>query len=425
MPVKRWPEIFLPCKHGHESPSEAAPGNKVDCRICKHGECPQCGPAGMRVSLWVPASRARTVREAAGHAAPDAPAPAAEPPRTELAGRWQQEQPWNGQLPLTPGRPEDACPECAGPVLWTLGRTLVWCPQCPRAGLPAAVADHYAKQVRRSTEVAVRDAPDSATDRNARVQRRKVAQQMIDGVTGWTDDVFDPAGLDGDALRLALDYRAELEAWVPEIRQAASSGSEADLAAIAASIGELTGRAASSGAIDTIERQRQAIERQRGQAEQRAQWAEEARQQDERDRAELARAERTERQARQVAQPERKAITSGRAMTAIQIHPLGYVAMTLDQMDKKARQDRERKMAEHGPCAYAQHHKEPEVASHRYWITALDSQGNDSGYAIQDTPQIVTCKKHRKLADMWIQDQARALIDQGNTYIRAVQMELT
>jgi len=261
-------------------------------------DCPECRAGGERVKVWIPKDRPRTVRELADQAAEDAPAgraAAAVPvgPDPELVARWAQEAPWDGKLRFLPGRPSDKCEKCGELVQWEPSRTLIYCQTCERAGLPEAVTKHYAQQAERSTEVASRAAPNAAAGRAARVQLRALAQRMTDRL-GELLETFAPDDLTGNPERLARDYRAELAAYLPEIRAA---GSERELADIMQEIVGVTERAERSGALAAVQSQREAIECQEEQAEQEAEWEEARRQRAAQERAELERAERAERQA--------------------------------------------------------------------------------------------------------------------------------
>src|ERR1017187_8586552 len=284
MTTSRLPEITVTCRKDHAFRTRAHGGQGVDC--------PQCRSDGERVKVWIRKDRPRSARELADHEAIDSAGTAAPArPDAELAARWARESPWDGKARFAPGRDGDTCPKCSRPVLWEPGRTLIYCQPCKWGGLPPVVTEHYTRQAQRSAEVAVRDAPDLATERAARVRLRAMAQRMTDHVGEWIE-TFDPDELNGQAERLALDYQAELAAYLPEIRQAKS---ETELIEIAAEITAITGRAESSGAVATIERQREAIERQQQTAEQDTRWAEIARQAAEREQAERAR--ESERQA--------------------------------------------------------------------------------------------------------------------------------
>jgi hypothetical protein len=428
MTTSRLPEITVTCRNSHSFQTRAHGGQGVDC--------PQCRAGGERVKVWIRKDRPRNARELADQAAEDAPAGRAATavpvgPDPELVARWAQEAPWDGKLRFLPGRPGDECGKCGERVQWEPGRTLIYCPACKRAGLPAAVTAHYARQAQRSTEVASRAAPDAAAERAARVRLRALAQRMTDRLGEWLD-AFDPDDLTGNPERAARDYRAELSAYLPEIRAA---GSERELADIMQEITGVIERAERSGALASIEQQRGAIERQAEQAERAAEWAEAERQRAAQERAELERTERAERQAAIAARTERRAIegqAGHRTMPGYQVINArpgqnGYVTATIGiaGMIERNRAEKERKLAEYGPCGYGDEHRKPEVPKRRYWIMTLDWQGSESGYAVPGAPQAVVCKKHFAMADVWIEEQAAAIAARGNPLIKAVYTELT
>lgn len=399
------PEIELICRNRHSFTSRARGGSSVSC--------PACRPA--RVSVWIPRDRPRTEREARERAEHDGQAegPAA---GSELAGRWERETPWPGKLVTLGGRAGDECPECEGPLQWEPGRTVTYCPACKRIRLPAAVAGHYRRQDQRSAEVAVRAEPDASVARAVRVRLNALKQRMADRVNEWVE-VFDPEELSGGPLRLALDYRAELAAYLPEIRNAAS---EADLTEIMAEIGKVTDRANSSGALAQIERQREATERQAELAEYQAELAKQA----EYEAREAERAQREAERRATIEAQQRKAIESRTARKpATASSPNGYAEglTVIAGMIESNRRSKERKLA-YGPCGYE--HRKPTIPERRYWITTLDWQGNQSGYELPGSPAVVACRKHFAAADAWIQEQA-ALITRRNTVsIQAVHTEL-
>jgi len=374
MTTSRLPAITVSCPNNHEFSTRSRGGQGIDCPACRRN--------GKRVKVWITVNRPRTLQAQA--AAITAPGTAAS---SDLAARWDREPPWDGEHRLALGRPADECPECSGPVLWEPSRTLTYCQACKRGGLPAAVTDHYERQAQRSAEVAVRDAPDLAAEQGARVQLRALAQRMTDQVAEWHDDVFSLAGLTGGAQRLALDYRAELAAWLPEIRQA---GSQAELAAIAAEITEVTGRAASSGAIDTIERQRQAIERQHEQAARESQWAEQERA--EQEQAEHDR-QQAERSAALAARSEQRAIANKpQIVLSPNMRAMGQVLVMIDQ--------RSQNRAKYGTCDFR--HRTRPVAERLYGIQTTDWQGHGTGNVALDTRQARACPKHFDDAWQWV-----------------------
>jgi hypothetical protein len=296
-------------------------------------------------------------------------------------------------------------------LLWEPGRTVIYCRECKRLGLPTAVTEHYQRQSQRGAEVAVRAEPDAAAVRAARVRLRALIARTADGLAEWLD-VFDPADLNGGPARLALDYRAELAAYLPEIKGAAD---EHELAEIMADVDEVIERARTSGALDQIGRQRDVIERQAEQAEREAEWAEQAEQ-------EARQAEQAEREAQRRAEIEarsqRKAIASPASSN-------GYIGagVMLIGMVEKYRADKERKLSQYGRCGYE--HKKPAVPERRYWIATVDFEGNQTGYELPNAPSAVVCKKHFALADQWIEEQAALLRTQQFAQVKAVYTELT
>ena len=265
------------------------------------------------------------------------------------------------------------------------------------------MTDHYARQAQRNAEVAIRPPEaDSAALRAARVRLRAIAQRMTDTVNGWID-TFDEGELQGNAERLALDYQAELAAYLPEIRQAAS---EAELADIAAEITAITSRAASSGDIAAIEQQREVIERQREVAEREARWAEASRKRDQEQLAAQQRAEvERQRQAAIAARAEPKAIqgTVEHSPAAVKtrakptvVDTVGPLIVMIDQ----ARKEKARRLAECGPCDFR--HRKPTPAARLYGISAVNWQGQVTGARV-GTVQARACAKHFAEADIWIE----------------------
>lgn len=407
MMVSKLPEIMLTCRNGHDFLTRARGGATVRCKECgapKH----------------VPQDRPRTERAARDQAEHDGPAgtPAG---GSELAGRWAREPAWNDRAVILPGRSGDDCPECGDPLQWEPGRTLVYCESCKRVTLPAAVAAHYQRHDQTRAEVATRAAPDESAERAARVQLRALAQRMSERVAEWVD-AFDPDGLNGNAERLALDYQAELAAYLPEIKQAKS---QPELADIMAEVTEVTDRAQRFGVLAEIERQREAIERQAAQADREAEW--------EAEQAQLAaQAEQAERQAEIEARAERRAIASRAESRPVPVvaGSVGYqggngyvsVGVMALSMIQKRQAEKESQLAERGSCGYG--HKKPTVPDRRYWICTLDWQGNATPYEALNSPSAVVCKKHYAEADAWIEEQA-AIMSRGNSSIKAVYTELT
>jgi len=379
MPATGWPEILLPCKHGHDSPSEAGPSSKVDCRVCKTGACAECGPEGKRVALWVPKNRPRTERATRGRAAVPAGAPGPDP---ALTARWEREPAWSGKIGMVRGRPGDECPECGTALMWEPGRTLIYCTECPQVSLPPAVAEHYERQERRTAEVATRAAPDTAARRSARVQLRALKTRMIERVESWLD-ALDPDELSGPVERLARDYQAELDGYLPEIKNAAS---EAELREIMAELTEVVARAESSGVLDAIERHRQAVERQADEDERQAELAErEAREQAR--QAELERAQR----ARGAARPQPRAIAPRPSPAQLQ-GTAGAVGSVI-AMIEQSRRNKAARLNKYGQCDFP--HRNPVPAERLYGIQTVNQwQGTGTGYQIPGSPQYRACGKH-------------------------------
>jgi hypothetical protein len=397
------PAVMLTCRNGHEFMTKARGRTTV--------RCPECG-----APKRVPADRPQTEREARGRAdrAVPAEAPATDPAAgSELADRWDREAPWDGRLSMLGGRPGDMCGECDGPLRWEPGRTLTYCPACQRPALPAAVTEHYRRQDQRSAEVAVRAEPNAAAVRAARVRLRALQQRMADRVNEWID-AFDPEELTGGPLRLALDYRAELAAYLPEIK---STASEAELTVILAEITEITERAGTSGTLAEIERQREAVERQAEYAERQAELAEQAERE----------AREADRRAEIEARAQRRAIEGGSAQRRPVVMPgsqNGYVtgAVMIAQMAESYRRNKERKLNEYGPCGYE--HRKPAIPERRYWIATQDWQGNATSYELPGAPAAVVCGKHFKSADAWIQEQAALITRQRGMRVIGVYTEL-
>ncbi len=411
MAVSKLPEIGLECRNGHPFRTRARSGSTVRCPTCS-------------APKHVPADRPRTDREARdraeriGRAEPGGQAddPAA---GSELADRWGQEVPWEGKLTILGGRAGDECPECDGPLAWEPGRTVAYCQECKRLDLPAAVTEHYQRQNQHGAAVATRGAS-AAEVRAIRVRLSALKTRMTERLDEWLE-VFDPDDLNGGPARLALDYSAELDAYRPEIKGAAD---ETELADIMAEVNEVIERARTSGALDQIGRQRDAIERQAEQAEREAEWAEQA----EREARQAEQAEReAARRAEIEARSQRKAIAGPASRTTTTRIPdsNGYVgaAVTLIGMIEQSRAAKERKLSQHGPCGYE--HKKPTVPERRYWITTLDWQGNQSGHELPNAPSAVVCKKHFALADQWIEQQAALIRTQRLAQVAAVYTELT
>jgi len=259
-------------------------------------------------------------------------------------------------------------------------------------------------------------------DQAERVKVRALAHRVAEEVDEWIDE-FDPDGLSGNVRRLALDYRAELRAWLPEIKRAGESGDQAELESIVGKVQEVSDRAERFGVLAEIGRQREAIERAAELAERQAEWAEQA----EREARQAEQAEReAARRAEIEARAQRKAIAGPAARTTVTRIPdsNGYVAAAagLIGMIEQSRAIKERKLSEHGPCGYQ--HKKPTVPERRYWITTLDWQGNQSGHELPGFPAVVVCSKHFAAADQWIQEQAALIASQHRVNVLAVHTEL-
>lgn len=339
-------------------------------------------------------------------------------PGSELADRWEQEPEWDGRVLMRPGRAVDECPECGSVLSWEPGRTVTFCGECPRVSLPAAVAEHYQRQAEPRAEVATRAAPDSAASRAARVKLRALAQRMADRVREWID-AFDPEDLSGGTERAALDYRAELAAWLPEIKNA---DTEAELAAIMAEVNAITERARTSGVLDAIERQREAVEREAEMAERRAELAEQ--EAEEARAAELAERERQRRAAIE-ARAQRQAVRPPAPRGQLATLPNnGYLAgaVTLAGLVEASRKAKEQQIEKFGQCEYQ--HRKPVAAERRYYISTVDWSGNTTGYEVPQAPSVLVCRKHFTTADNWIQEQAALVASAWSGKVAAVYWEL-
>ena len=399
MPVKHWPEILLPCKHGHGSPTTAGPSQKVDCKVCKSGACPTCGPEGKRIALWVPANRPTSARAAAAYSPPsvalaatlappgggggqgDAPAPGA-----ELGARWDREAGWTGPPGLGPGRPADTCPDCDQVLWWEPGRTVVYCPACQAVTLPPAVARHYDRQASRSTEVAVREQADPLAEAAANARLRALRERAEEWLDGWLETLADPNSYDRtEWQRQAAELGAVLRGWRPEISKAES---EEKLTAIKSHIvAEILNSDAGAALRDehgkarqriaaAIENGQRAAEQEQRQREQEAQEA--------RDRQEAERA-----RAREIAARPPLAITSGAPST-------GWAAV--NDMIVRQKQRTARAIEQRGACAF-KHTLGDAPAERLYAVPDRDYLGNPTGYAVAGTPQIRACSKHFPAAE--------------------------
>jgi hypothetical protein len=448
--VAQLPEIKLTCRNEHSFTSRAKGGVSVSCPVCRK--------AGTRVQVWVSRNRPRTEREAERADRADIPAAG-----SELADRWEQEAPWDNRLAMLPGRPEDKCGRCGGSLQWESGRTLARCETCERIALPAAITEHYRRQEQRTARAAVRITPDQREDQARRVKIRALAQRITDRVNEGMDD-FDPDGLSGNAHRLALDYRAELSAWLPEIRRAGESGDEAELSGIVAAIKGIVDRARTSGARAEIERQREAIAtaaelagREPGAIAADALGQLLALPPGEHDYLGTFHAELPDgadvaalasliggrpdlwaeldddgmslnvwlADAEPEPEPEPDA-ESAAAQAGLALAPdltgVAAAAAMLTRTIERSRAARERKLAEYEPCGYE--HKKPVAAERRYFICNLDGQGNPTIYPALNSESVAVCRKHYAPAYEWIREQA-AIMARRNPRIEAVYKELT
>lgn len=385
MTVSRLPEIAVTCKNRHTFGTRAHGGQAVDC--------PQCRAGGERVKVWVRKDRPRTAREVAEHAAIDAPAPdsAARQLSAELAARWQQEQPWDGRLRLVPGRAGDACSECSGPVQWEPGRTLVYCPECKRAGLPAAVTDHYARQLRRSTEVAVRAAPDESAERAARVRLRARKDAVKHRVQAWLESIADEYSYDQvQWQRQACELAAMLRAYLPEISEAAT---ETALAGVLRDIDALITSEQSQTLKNEYQQAQQRAEQQQRQARYQQELAEQL--ESERQQAERERQAADREASKQLAQQERKAITGGQTTATLRLSDNPYAPAMA--MLAQWQQNKDRKIASKGKCAFR--HLADTPAARIYGVPQRSYGGQDTGYALPGAPQYRACAKHYQAAE--------------------------
>jgi uncharacterized Zn finger protein (UPF0148 family) len=392
--ISKLPEINLTCRNGHTFPTRARGGATVRCKTCgtpKH----------------VPVARPRTEREARDRASRAAQAEAG----TDLGSRWKDISPWDGLLAMLPGRESDKCGQCGGPLQWEPGRTMVYCPECRKLQLPAAIAEHYARQAQRSAEVAVRTAPDTSAQRRARVQVRRVAQQLTEGIEEWLD-VLDPNGLPETIARQARSYRAELSAYLPEIRSAITL---ADLNEISAELGTIITRINDEGVVDSIGRYREAAERQAEAAER------EAREQAAIE-AKKAREAREAKERAAIEARERAAIAAWQRKGPVEPEPkyLESVEILVNAI-KESQRNKKRKLAAHGPCKYE--HRKPAIPARRYWMAIQDRQGNVTGNELPGAPAVVVCGKHFAAAEAWIQEQS-ALLKQHGIRVIGVYTEL-
>jgi hypothetical protein len=238
MGMSKLPEITVTCRNDHDFTTRAKGGSTVRCKSCG---------APTHVSRYRPTTAAKAREAARGD------------DTAGLRARWAAQQPVTGTEWYPKLDAADECPQCHQGRAWEPRRTMVLCPGCKNLGLPVTVLERAARSAEIATQagtVATR-APSEAEQRAVRVRLRAVAQRMADRVSEWIDE-FDPDGLSGGPLRLALDYRAEMAAWLPEIRAAKT---EAELTEIAAEVQAIVERAETSGALGQVQRQREAIER--------------------------------------------------------------------------------------------------------------------------------------------------------------------
>jgi hypothetical protein len=267
--------------------------------------------------------------------------------------------------------------------MWEPGRSVTYCQECKRLGLPAAVTEHYQRQSQRGAEIATRTGPSAAEVRALRVRLSALKTRMTERLDEWLE-VFNPDDLNGGPARVALDYSAELGAYRAEIKGA---DDESELADIMAEINEVTERARTSGALDQIERQRDAIERQAEQAEREAEWEEQAEREAERERAELERVRREQITAR----PQPKAIAPRPGSTA---DAMATVIAVIEQ-NRRAKAIR---LEKYGACDFP--HRKPAPAERLYGIQTVDGwQNAGTGYQAPGTPAYRACSKHFADAD--------------------------
>jgi len=383
MTTSRLPAITVTCPNDHHFDTKARGGQSIDC--------PHCRTDGHRVKVWVPTHRPTTARALAAAIGAPGPGGLTSQLSTELAARWQQERPWDGGLRLAPGRAGDVCPECSGPLEWEPGRTLVYCPECKRAGLPDAVTEHYARQLRRSTAVAVRAEPDRSAERAARVQLRAAKDAVKRRVQTWLESVADEDSYDRVQFqRQAFELAAMLRAYLPEISEAED---EVTLGSVLRDVDALiTGDQASALKIEYEQAQERA-ERQHRAREQTAElerYRQEAADQQERER------QAAEREARQLAQQERKAITSGRTTTTTRLPPVSpYAPLVL--MIAERQKAKEQRIASNGKCAFK--HLGDVPATRIYAVPMRVYGGQMSGYRVAEAPEYRACGKHHEAAE--------------------------
>jgi hypothetical protein len=374
------PEITLTCGNGHPFTTRAAGGQTVRCK--------ECGK-----SKHVPTDRPRTAKEAASYAAPAVdghqdqdPAADAEPdPSRELADRWKLEASWSGSITQAPGRANDECAECEGPLSWEPRRTLVFCPECKSIDLPPAVSAHYAREQAQRATVAVRQSgavADPAAERKERVRFQALKKRKIEQLEeDWIETLGNPDAYDRSQWQTeARDFAATLHEWIRELKDA---DTEAELNAIwqdmfAEVIQSQPGKELRAEYDASLNRAEQAEQRRRY-AEQMAEY------EAEREAEEAAEAERQRKEAiaaRQVATP--RAITTGTKQVT---------TPTVTQLIIQAQQQRERALKQRGECMF-KHRLGPKPADRLYWVPQRDWQGNEHGYAVPNTPQMRACSKH-------------------------------
>jgi endogenous inhibitor of DNA gyrase (YacG/DUF329 family) len=373
------PEIQITCRYDHPFLTRARGGAAVSCPVCRK--------AGKRVSVWVPKDRAATGRPVRPTSEPAAVAV----PGSELAARWESVPQWDGGMGMAPARDTDVCPECENLLEWEPGRTLTWCAECKMVDLPPAVAGHYRREDARRSQVAIRDAPDSAALRSARVAlrgRKDIARRQVGQLlnTVADDESYDRVQF----ARQAVDLAAMLRGYLPEIADAPDEDTlTAVLDEIAEHMASPQGQAltaeyqASTGRADEWERQQT----------RRAEMAAQERQQAEQ-------AEREERARELAASRERKAITAGPpARTPVVRTPAiqsGYTGVAVQIAAFKIARDNQ--IAQHGACEFK--HRMMEIpASRLFGIPARNWDGTMSGYAIANTPQYRACMKHYATAE--------------------------
>lgn len=380
MTTSRLPEITLTCGDGHRFTTRAAGGGSVRCKTCKR-------------STHVPVDRPRNAKEAAAyHAATVDDHQDQEPePGNELAGRWNAESAWPGKLTFVPGRDQDECPECAGPLCWEPRRTLTYCTECKQIYVPTVITEHYARQASQSTEVAVRQRADPAAEKAARARLRGQIIKAERWATRWVETIGEPDSYDrAEWQESAEEFAAAMRGWIPEIRSAETEAelAEVEQAIMAELINSQPGKdlqTAYNQSLERAEREEQRQQYAKDLAERQAQLEAAA----ERDRREEARRERQEAAERSRVADQRKAVTSGTSTRPTIDPTIAQIAV-----DIKAWQDRRAKdIEEKGACQFK--HWTGQVPAERlFGVPARNLRGVDTGSPAPDTPQYRACEKH-------------------------------